>query len=179
MKKHYKVEESRLSHLLFSSTKSSWFWFAARLYLGWQWLEAGWAKLGDAAWTGANAGTAISGFVQGALAKTAGAHPDVTGWYAVFLKTFVLAHPVVWSHLVVWGELLVGVGLILGAFTGIAAFFGLFMNLNYLLSGTVSSNPVLFVIGIALVLAWKVAGYIGLDWFILPRFGHVHKDIVE
>jgi thiosulfate dehydrogenase [quinone] large subunit len=47
----------------------------------------------------------------------------------------------------------------------------MFMNLNYLLAGTVSINPVLFVGGIGLILAWKVAGYIGLDRFVLPKLG--------
>jgi thiosulfate dehydrogenase [quinone] large subunit len=47
---------------------------------------------------------------------------------------------------VAYGELIVGIALLFGAFTGVAAFFGLFMNLNYLLAGTVSINPILFTI---------------------------------
>ncbi len=70
-----------------------------------------------------------------------------------------------------FGELLVGIALILGLFTGIAAFFGSFMNMNYLLAGTVSSNPILFVIATFLVLAWKTAGWWGLDRWVLPALG--------
>jgi thiosulfate dehydrogenase [quinone] large subunit len=55
--------------------------------------------------------------------------------------------------------------------TGIAAFFGVFMNLNYLLAGTVSVNPVLGFLGIFLVLAWRVAGYYGVDRYLLPLLG--------
>ncbi len=132
---------------------------------------AGWGKIGNPAWTGDQAGVAITGFLNGALAKTAGLHPDVQGWYATFLKSAVLSYPVAWSYAVAWGELLVGIALILGFLTGIAAFFGVLMNLNYLLAGTVSTNPTLFVLGLGILMAWKVAGYIGLDRYVLPKLG--------
>src|SRR4030095_13361651 len=73
--------------------------------------------------------------------------------------------------LVTYGEVLVGLGLLLGALTGIAAFFGSLMNVNYLLAGTVSSNPILFVLATWLVLAWRVAGWWGLDRWLLPMLG--------
>jgi len=165
------IEESPLSRFLFNSTKTSWFWLLVRLYVGYEWLIAGWEKVTSGAWVGTGSGAAITGFLTNALSKTAGAHPDVQGWYAAFLQSAVLAHPTLWSNLVAWGELAVGLGLILGAFTGIAAFFGLFMNLNYLLAGTVSVNPILFTLSIGLILAWKVAGYIGVDHYLLPKLG--------
>jgi len=165
------VEESPLSKFLFSNTKMAWFWLIVRLYLGWQWLEAGWGKFSNPAWTGSEAGAAVSGFVKGALTKTEGLHPDVSSWYAFFLENVVLPNASLWSHVVVYGEIFVGVGLIVGAFTGIAAFFGLFMNLNYLLAGTVSTNPVLFVLSIGIILAWKIAGFWGLDRWLLPLLG--------
>jgi thiosulfate dehydrogenase [quinone] large subunit len=65
----------------------------------------------------------------------------------------------------------VGIALILGIFTGIAAFFGSFMNMNYLLAGSVSSNPILFIIAVLLILAWKTAGWWGLDRWVLPALG--------
>lgn len=169
--KHYIIEESPISHFLFNNTKISWFWLVVRLYVGYEWLMAGWGKVTSDTWVGSEAGTAIAGFLKGALLKTAGAHPDVSGWYANFLQNAIMTHPVLWSNIVAWGELAVGIGLILGAFTGIAAFFGLFMNLNYLLAGTVSTNPVLFTLSIGLILAWKVAGYIGVDHYLLPKLG--------
>ncbi len=169
--KHYIVEENPLSHLLFNNTKLAWFWLVVRLYVGYEWLSAGWEKLHDPTWTGAQAGTALGGFLNGAVAKTAGLHPDVQSWYAWFLEHAVMNHLGLWAHLVTYGECLVGVALIIGLFTGIAAFFGLFMNLNYLLAGTVSTNPVLFVLAIGILMAWKVAGFIGLDHWVLPRLG--------
>ena len=75
------------------------------------------------------------------------------------------------SYVIVFGELAVGLGLILGAFVGLAATGGLMMNLAFLLAGTTSTNPVLAVLGVLLILAWKNAGYFGLDRWLLPMLG--------
>ena len=176
MSKEIIIPESPISRLLFANTKMSWFWLIIRIYVGWEWLLTGWAKVNNSAWVGPDAGSSLAGFLKGALAKTTGAHPDVAGWYGAFLQNVVIPHVNLWSHFVAYGELLVGVGLILGAFTGIAAFFGLFMNLNYLLAGTVSSNPILFTLSIGLILAWKVAGFWGLDRYLLPLLGTPWKS---
>ena len=69
------------------------------------------------------------------------------------------------------GEILVGLGLLLGAFTGIAAFFSGFLNWNFMMAGTASSSPVMFPLAVFLVLAWKIAGWWGLDRWILPALG--------
>ena len=168
--------ETPISKLLFSNTRVAWLWLIIRIYVGWEWLAAGWEKVSNPVWSGTSAGAALTGFLNGALAKTVGAHPDVQGWYAYFLQHYVLANATIWSNVVAWGELLVGIALILGAFTGIAAFFGLFMNLNYLLAGTVSTNPILFTLSIGIILAWRVAGYIGLDHYLLPLLGTPWKS---
>lgn len=165
------LQDPPVAQTLFGDVRWAWIWLVLRLYLGWEWLQAGWGKLQNPAWVGNNAGAAISGFVNGALSKTAGEHPDVQGWYAWFLQHVVLTHAQFWSYLVTAGELLVGIALILGLFTGIAAFFGSFMNASYLLAGSVSTNPILFAIATWLVLAWKVAGWWGLDRWVLPALG--------
>lgn len=165
------IEESPVSKFLFSNSKVAFFWLIVRVYVGWEWLVAGIDKVGNPVWVGPGAGGALTGFIKGALTKTGGAHPDVSGWYAGFLQTIVLPNASAWSHAVAYGEVLVGAALILGCLTGIAAFFGLFMNLNYLLAGTVSTNPILFTLAIGIILAWRVAGYWGLDRFLLPFFG--------
>jgi thiosulfate dehydrogenase [quinone] large subunit len=95
----------------------------------------------------------------------------VNSIYAGFLQTFVLPAPVFLSWLITLGELAVGLGLIVGLLTGNAAFFGGLMNVNYLFAGTVSSNPLLFVLATWLVLAWRVAGWWGLDRWALPLLG--------
>lgn len=162
------------SRFLFATRRAAWLWLPIRVYVGYEWLSSGyekWFGATSSVWTGDKAGTAIIGFVQGALQKTGGGHPDVTGWYATFLQNMVVPNAALWSRLVATGELLVGVALILGALSGIAAFFGILMNANYLLAGTVSTNPILIILGTLLVLAWRNAGWLGLDRWLLPALG--------
>jgi thiosulfate dehydrogenase [quinone] large subunit len=40
-----------------------------------------------------------------------------------------------------------------------------------MLAGTTSTNPVLFALTVFLVLGWKVAGWIGLDRYLIPLLG--------
>ena len=167
------IAEPPIARFLFADTRLAPLWAVIRIYLGYEWLVAGWGKLTNPAgvWVGAKAGTAVAGFIKGALAKTGGDHPDVSGWYASFLQNIALPNAVVFSYLVTFGEILVGVALILGLLTGIAAFFGGFMNASYLFAGTVSTNPVLLLLAIFIILAWRVAGYWGLDRWALPMLG--------
>ena len=62
------------------------------------------------------------------------------------------------------------------ALVGVAAFFGALMNMSFLMAGTVSTNPVLFFAGILLILAWKNAGYLGIDRYLLPLLGTPWKQ---
>ena len=165
------IAEPKISRFLFSDTRFAWVWLLLRIYVGYQWISAGWEKATNAAWIGSGAGAAVKGFLAGTLASTAGPHPSVSGWYAYFVSHIALPHAVLFSYLVTFGELAVGVGLIVGAFTGIAAFFGILMNFNYILAGSISTNPLLLLIQLFLILAWRNAGWIGLDRFALPALG--------
>ncbi len=161
--------EPAISKFFLASEGSSALWFVVRMDVGAQWLLAGWEKVTSPVW--GTSGKALAGFVAGALAKTSGANPAVQGWYASFLQHFVLPNAGFFSFLVTWGEVAVGLGVLLGVLTGIAAGFGVLMNLNYLLSGTVSINPILGVFGLFLVFSWRVCGWIGFDRWLLPALG--------
>lgn len=165
------IPEPPVSRFLFANTNLALLWLVLRLYIAWQWLEAGYGKVTSPAWVGPHAGAAVKGFIIGALKKSSGEHPDVSSWYANFLHTVALPHVSFLSHLVAFGEITVGILLFLGLFTGIAAFLGAFMNMNYLFSGTVSINPIMFIIELILILAWRTAGWIGLDIYVLPLLG--------
>lgn len=134
-----------------------------RIWLGFQWLEAGMHKMGDPAWVGAQAGTAIKGFMMGAVAKAGGDHPSVQAWYANFLQGFAIPHANIFTYLIPLGEVLVGTALIIGAFTGFAALMGAFMNLNFMLSGSTSTNPILFSVSMILLFAGAASAYYGVD----------------
>lgn len=140
-----------------------------RLYVGYEWLNSGREKVGSSAWTGDDAGAAIEGFVQGALAKAEGEFPQVQGWYAWFLREVVLPNAEVFGWLVAWGEVIVGVALILGVLTGLVALAGGFMNANFLLAGTVSTNPILLALELVLIIGWRAAGWWGLDRWLIPQ----------
>lgn len=139
-----------------------------RVYVGYAWLQAGLHKMTNPAWFGEGAGTAISGFFRGVLAKAGGENPVVQGWYASFIENVAMPNATFFSYLVVLGEVLVGVALIVGVFTTFAALMGAFMNLNFMLAGTLSSNPVLLTLQALIVWAGMAAGYYGLDYFVRP-----------
>ena len=166
------IQDPPIARFLFQSTAASWFWLIVRVFVGWQFLDASWHKFNTPAWMNGS-GDGIVGFWKGALGTTPSGQPVVTyDWYRAFLQFLVDSHAQGWfSYVIVFGELAVGIGLILGAFVGLAATGGLLMNLAFLLAGTTSTNPVLAVLGILLILAWKNAGYIGLDRYLLPVLG--------
>lgn len=169
--KRSEVPEPNVTRLLFADVRMAPLWLVIRLYLGWLWLSAAWGKITDPAWIGADAGAAVAGFSQGAIAQSTGEQAQVSGWYASFLENFVLPNAALFSHLVVFGQILVGLGLIVGLFTGIAAFFGGFMNASFLFAGTAGANPLMFILVILLMLAWRTAGHWGLDRWALPLLG--------
>lgn len=156
---------------LFGSVQWAWVWLAVRVWLGWQWFTAGWHKLWEPGWM--QTGEALRGFWMRAVVIPETGKPPITyDWYRAFLQGLLDGGHHTWfAKLIVYGEVLVGLGLLLGAFTGIAAFFGVLMNFSFLLAGTTSTNPVLLVVGMILIGAWRVAGWYGLDRWLLYELG--------
>jgi len=161
---------------IFADTRMAPLWLAARFYLGYQWLLAGWHKLwGDERWINVPGpdGLPLQGFWERATAiPEEGSPPIRYDWYRDFL-TYMLDHEAYhwFSWVIALGEVLAGVALIVGAFTGLAALAGATMNFNFMLAGSASTNPVLFVIAILVLFGWKVAGWIGVDRWLLPALG--------
>jgi thiosulfate dehydrogenase [quinone] large subunit len=165
------IQDPPLATLLFSNVKTAWVWLIVRVWLGWQWIEAALHKVNDPDWV--VTGAAVKAFWERAVQIPARGRPPIAfDWYRDFINYLLATESYTWfAKLVAWGELLVGIALVLGVFTGISAFVGAFMNWNFMMAGTASTNPVMFVLAILLVLAWKIAGYIGLDYFLLPLLG--------
>ena len=167
------IEGPAFTRFLFSNSKAGLFWLPIRLFLGFSWIDAGWHKLTGEGWV--DGGSALAGYWTSAVkipAEGQGRPPITFEWYRDFIN-FLLAggHETWFAWLITFGELAVGVGLLLGALTGLAAFGGALMNMSFLLAGSASTNPVLFTMAIGLILAWKVAGYYGLDRYLLPMLG--------
>ena len=166
------IEGPAFTRFLFGNSRAGLFWLPIRLFVGFTWLEAGYHKFSGARLDRRR--RALQGFWTGAVAvPDTGRPPAITyDWYRSFLQTLLDNHAYTWfAPLIAFGEMAVGLGLLLGALTGIAAFFGALMNMSFLLAGSASTNPVLFTLAIGLILAWKVAGYYGLDRYLLPLLG--------
>lgn len=156
---------------IFNDKRAAWFWGVVRVWLGIQWIQAAQHKVTNPAWV--KTGDALKGFWTGAVQiPEAGRPPIAFSWYRSFIQFLLDAEAYTWfAKVIAYGELLVGIGLVLGAFTGIAAFFSGMMNWNFMMAGSASTNPLLFVSAVGLVLAWKVAGRIGADYFLLKWLG--------
>lgn len=170
-RKGERVQDPPIVQRLLNDPRMGWLWLLPRLWLGWQWLSAGQHKVTDPGWT--QTGEALKAFWTRIVVIPETGNPAITyDWYRTFIQGMLDAQAYTWfAKLVAYGELLIGIALILGAFTGIAAFFGAFMNWSFMLAGSASTNPMLFVFAVALILAWKVSGYVGADFFLLRWIG--------
>jgi thiosulfate dehydrogenase [quinone] large subunit len=157
--------------LLLGNVYFALLWLPLRFFVGRDWLSAGWHKVADPEWMAG--GAALQSYWQRAVTIPEQGRPPITyDWYRQFLQYMLDNAWYDWfAKLIAWGEVLVGLGLLAGALVGIAAFFGTVMNFSFLLAGSTSSNPVLFGLAVFLVLAWKVAGYWGVDRWLLPALG--------
>jgi thiosulfate dehydrogenase (quinone) large subunit len=166
------LQDPRWYQFLFGNILMSPLWLVARLYLGWQWLQSGWGKVTGDGWLNED-GRALRTFWERIVVVPEQGRPPITfGWYRDFINFMLEREWYTWfAWLIALGETAVGIALIVGAFTAIAALFGATMNFNFMLAGSASTNPVLFIIAILMILAWKTAGYIGLDRWLLPALG--------
>lgn len=165
------LQDPRLVQKLLSDPRAGWLWLLPRIWLGYQWFEAATHKITNPAWV--STGDALKGYWLNAVSIPETGRPPISfDWYRTFIQFLLDSQAYTWfAKLVAYGELLIGLALILGAFTGIAAFFGGFMNWNFMMAGSASTNPLLFVAAIGLILAWKVAGQVGADLFLLRWIG--------
>jgi len=163
------LETPSFINFLFDDKRASVIWLIARVWLGWQWIEASLHKLSSPDWM--VTGNALKGFWMGAVKIPEQGHPAIAyDWYRNFLQSMLDAQAYTWfAKVVAVSEMLFGIALIAGLFVGATAFFAGFMNWNFIMAGSASVNGVFFGLSVLLVLAWKIAGYLGADYFLLPR----------
>src|SRR5262245_42630601 len=161
------VDDPPFAKFIFGNTAFAWVWLIVRVWLGWQWVNAASHKLfmtdqatGATLWGQINPAWMVTGAaLKGYWTNAVSIDPKPViyfDWYRTFIQSLLDAQAYTWfAPMIAIGETLIGIALILGIFTGIAAFFGAFMNWNFLMAGTASSNPMLFVLAILLVMAWK------------------------
>ncbi|MHB1509067.1 MAG: DoxX family protein [Acidimicrobiales bacterium] len=173
-----KVDTLRVSAWLFRSREASFLWLLVRLWLGYQWINAGYQKIWGSEhgsfWFGSGAG--VKGFATAGVLGSAGGKTGASyGWWAGFLHNFVIPNASWIAKLVSLGEILIGVALIVGLFTGVAAAGGLLLNLTYMFSGSAGVNPMYASLSVLLILAWRNAGWIGLDRLLLRNSWASHR----
>lgn len=168
------VKDPPLAEKLFSEVGAwSLLWLFLRVWLGWEWLSAGWGKIIGAGAHPWGPETILGFWQKAVIIPQPPARPAIAyDWYRSFLEFLININAESWmASLVAWGEFLVGIALIVGAFVGIAATLGAFMNMNFMLAGASSTNPIMLLVAILLMLAWKTAGWWGFDRWLLPRLG--------
>jgi thiosulfate dehydrogenase [quinone] large subunit len=151
------------------------------LFVGLSWLAAGEHKIRDAAWMSnghalVNPDPQVQGFWERIAAiPEPPARPAIAadfGWYRDFINYMINHGWEAWfGKLIALGEFSIGLGLIFGCLLGVAAFFGIVLNLNFMLAGTASTNPILLVLSVPLIIGYKVASFYGLDRWVLNALG--------
>ncbi len=172
------IRDPRLAFTLFQTTRFAWLWLIIRVYLGYNWLTSGWGKITNPAWA---TGQPLKGFWENAVQIPEAGRPAIAfDWYRSFIQFMLDNQWYEWfAELIMFGEFLVGIALILGMFTGIAAFAGSFMNWNFIMAGAASTNGLMLTLAILLILAWKVAGWLGADRWLLPYLGTPWSRVTE
>ena len=150
-------------------------YLAARLFVGWEFLYAGWLKATNG-WYTQHAGAAeVKGILAGAVAQSHATaqnpFPPVSHWFGWAADNMLMQHAELISYLVVTGEVLVGIGLILGLFTKVSAFFGITLNTLFMSAGALGAglNPEMVIPGMIVLLGVAPAVYaLSVDRYLLP-----------
>ena len=166
------IEGPRFVRFLFHNRRAGLFWLPIRVFVGFAWLEAGWHKFTDPEWM--QGGSALRAYWEraGRCCPTRDARRSPTSGIATSSSCCSITAPKAGSPTsspsASWRSGWVSCS---ARLTGIAAFFGALMNMSFLLAGSASTNPIMFTLAVGLMLAWRVAGYYGLDRYLLPALG--------
>jgi thiosulfate dehydrogenase [quinone] large subunit len=177
------IREWKFVRFLRYGKEAAPFYLGLRLFLAYEWIEAGlhkvfryengiiyWGQMNQG-WVGT--GASIKAYWERAAAVTPqGTGPIVYPAYRTFIQYMIDNNWHTWyGPLVAYGEVLIGLGFLFGGLIGFAAFFALLMNFAFLYAGSTSSNPTMVLLQMILIFGWRPAGYWGIDRFLLPLLG--------
>ncbi|GAA0137138.1 DoxX family protein [Paenibacillus sp. YSY-4.3] len=154
---------AKIDFFMRESKAGAIFLLLIRFYLGWKWLTAGWMKLT------ASQPFDSTGYLQNAVVNSKGENPIIQDWWGNLLESTIIPHVEVFNFLVPWGEFLVGLALLLGIFTVAAASAGMFMNLCFFLSGSISIIPQMLLCAFLIIYAGRNSERIGV-MYLLSRY---------
>lgn len=152
----------------FRSLLSSPVWLVLRLYLASVWLQFGIAKI-RGGWLD---GDGLHGLLS---AVAAGQTPAPFPFYARIAELLVQTEmDRVLSIVMPFAELAVGLAFLTGVLIVPAAIGAILLNLNLILSGVASLHfdGRIIALQVLLLLAWRVAGYLGLGTLIRRAWRH-------
>ena len=150
-------------------------YLAARLFVGWEFLYAGYEKATGGWFTHAAGAAEVKGILQGAIAQSHATaqnpYPPVSHWFGWTADNVFLSHAHLISYLVVTAEMAVGIGLILGLFLRLSAFFGVTLNALFMSAGALGAglNPEMIIPGVLVMVGVSTAVYAAsADRYLLP-----------
>ncbi|HUZ83285.1 MAG TPA: DoxX family membrane protein [Gaiellales bacterium] len=151
-------------------------YLAGRLFVGWEFLYAGWLKASDGWYTQSTGTNEVKGVLTGAISQSHASaqvpFPAVSHWFAWTADNVFIPRADLIGYLVVTGELAVGIGLILGLFLRLSSFFGVTLNALFMFAGALGAGLGLEMIipGMLVLLGAATAIHaVSVDRYLLPR----------
>ena len=133
------LETPSFINMLFSDKRFSILWLAVRVWLGWQWIEAGWHKVTNPAWM--QTGEALKAFWMGAVQIPAEGRPPIAfDWYRTLLQAGLDAQVYTW-----FAKIIAAVKLMVGALSLDSSWFIAFLALherNFIMAGSQVSTVI-------------------------------------
>ena len=148
------------------STSAAWL-ALLRIFLGYKWLMSGLEKV--------NTGWLSAGDKLVAGASTAPIGPNTPEWYVRFMEKAVFPNALLFQAMLTLGEIALGICFILGLFTVLAALGSIFMNLNFIISG---SGDMWFLV-VSIVMLAGAGRSFGLDYYVIPYISKVLKRFIR
>ena len=157
-------------HFMSCAMQAAPLYVGIRIFLFLEWFGAFSHKWADPAW---HDGTALQGFWTKAVTPgPTGSAPTTFVQYRAFIQWLIDSGAASWmTYVIMAGEFAIGLGLLVGCLTGWAAFFGFLLNMSFLLAGTTSTNPLLVMLELLCMFGYSVAGFWGLDRWLIPSIG--------
>ncbi|WP_010174692.1 DoxX family protein [Bacillus coahuilensis] len=144
-----------MKSFLKNSLLVAWAFVIVRVYLSYMWLSNAENKL-------------VYDFNIGPMLEGQVNSGQLPGFWAGFMKIFVLPFTDIFEALVTVGELCVGIALLAGIFLRFSALMGAIMNFSFLMTFQAGLDLQMMILQVILIVFATQAGRIGLDRYVQP-----------
>ena len=166
------VTDPPLARFLFQSTGAAWIWLVVRLWVGWALFAEGQSKFAEPSRL-EEASRAMGDYWGRVAAAGAESGRGVDEWQRALLQALSSSQAEHWlAGSVAVSELVLGLAILLGVLVGVASAGGIMLSLGVMtLTGSSEFTPLHAALSVMLALAWKNAGFIGFDRYVLRGLG--------